>query len=424
MLLLNPSEIHIPKTRLRKDFNPFKIAELAENIASIGILHLPILRGKTLVSGERRFRAMKVLIETNRTFSHGDVEVPKGKIPYTPFESLSDLDARRVELYENIIREDLPWQVVVASQAELHALNLAQNPTQTVEQTVQEIHPDKPVQPMYVKDITILAKHLHLPEVKAAKNIHEARKVLRKTLERDLTNAQRKLVAKKETKHVLIHGSFFKQNLPKNQFSVIIADPPWGIGADKFGVTARDNMVAHAYADDEAYAYDIHDRLANEAFLELTPEEAHLYLFCSMEKFPLWKDVFSAALWTVWPRPIIWYKHFGMLPKPDLGPRYVYETILFANKGNMATNGLFPDVIDVPAVTDRQYGAEKPVEVYRNLLERSATAGDFVLDPFCGSGPVFPAADMQGCMATGVDTNEDGIALAQERINKLGEEEE
>ena len=33
------------------------------------------------------------------------------------------------------------------------------------------------------------------------------------------------------------------------------------------------------------------------------------------------------------------------------------------------------------------HGAQKPVVVYQNLLQRSVRAGDKVLDPFAGTGP-------------------------------------
>ena len=63
--------------------------------------------------------------------------------------------------------------------------------------------------------------------------------------------------------------------------------------------------------------------------------------------------------------------------------------------------------------------AQKPVALYDNLLRRSARAGDYILDPFCGTGPVFPAAHALRCRATGIEIDDVACGIAANRLTAL-----
>jgi len=267
----------------------------------------------------------------------------------------------------------------------------------------------------------IIAENLHRPAVRAAKSATEAEKVLRKELERELLAEQRMRMGAKKSKHTLLHGDFLQlaDTMPSKKYSVIITDPPYGINAGDFGVNVRNAMNTHGYTDTPTYAEALYTFLAEWSFKHFAADEAHIYVFHAIEYFQKWQELFHSVGWDVWPKPLIWYKHTGNIPKPDLGPRHDYEAILFANKGNMAVNAQFSDVIDIANIRDKRHAAEKPVEVYQNLLERSAIAGQEILDPFCGTGTVFEAAQNVGCVATGVELDEATLAIAQERINEL-----
>lgn len=78
---------------------------------------------------------------------------------------------------------------------------------------------------------------------------------------------------------------------------------------------------------------------------------------------------------------------------------------------------IYSDVIVAPIVTDKRHAAQKPVEVYINLLTRSVQPGDTVLDPFAGSGTIFEAASHLQCQAIGWDSDPMCIALCEERLH-------
>jgi DNA modification methylase len=173
--------------------------------------------------------------------------------------------------------------------------------------------------------------------------------------------------------------------------------------------------VSHDYSDDIAYATNCTSLLAREGF-RVTKTNAALYMFCDIKLWSSWCDIFRAVGWYVWPVPLIWNKgNVGSLLGAANGPRHCYEAVLYATKGSRACKTL-SDVISVPSPRAELHAAEKPVELYLDLLSRLAVPGDAILDPFCGSGPVFPAARALHCTATGIELNDAHIATATLRL--------
>lgn len=109
-----------------------------------------------------------------------------------------------------------------------------------------------------------------------------------------------------------------------------------------------------------------------------------------------------------------------MLAKPEYGPRYTYETIMFASKGGKKVTGVYPDVLSHKTVLQPRHAAEKPVAVYMDLLQRSILPGDHVLDPFMGSGVIFPAANALKIRATGIELNDVAYGTAIQRLEEKG----
>ena len=148
-------------------------------------------------------------------------------------------------------------------------------------------------------------------------------------------------------------------------------------------------------------------------------EQAHMYIFFDMRYLSFMRLVLQGVGWYVWHAPIIWSKGNGMLPRPEHAPRRTYESILFCTKGNMPVTKVANDVIILPPVSRLVHGAQKPVELYVELLSRSAFSGFKVLDPFAGSGTVFPAANRLQLEATAINLSPEDHALALSRINEV-----
>lgn len=426
MPLIEATKIIIPEGRHRRKFEKGPLEDLASGITSKGLLHAPVLRndGATLLAGERRLRAVLHIYESGGTFTYNGDPVPAGHIPYTLAGELSPLELEEAELEENILREGLTYQEEAAARARLHKLRseqkAAKGEKQTILDTVNELieHTQSPLHQGTLSDDLIIAEHLDDPDVAAAPSRKEALKVIR----RKATAARNAELAGQfsslESPHKIVNGDCLDwlQGCMAETFDVVCTDPPYGVGADEFGSQAG---ARHEYKDDADSFLDLMNKLWPQ-LARVTKSRAHVYMFCDFRWFSALSDYAKASGFDPWPRPLIWSKSNGMVPKPDFGPRNTYECILFANKGNKNVTGVFSDVLNISSLAAPRFGAEKPAALFRELLRRSVVPADKVLDPFAGACPIIPAANSLSVSAVALELIKEkadfGLTRLEEQI--------
>ncbi len=402
------TDLKINPDRQRKEFKNDTLIELANSIKDRGLLQAPVVRadGVTLVAGERRCKAMYYLHHEKIPFSYNGEPVEWGTLPVVSIADMEPDEIEEAELHENLRRVDLTWQESAAAIARLTEMRRAADPSHTPLDTAKEITTEgESVGTNYGKarEAEMLRDHLDDPDVQAAKSPKDAIKVIRKKLEKE---KREKLAAAHQetmTPHTIINGDMREElvKLPDSTYAVLITDPPYGVDADKFGEQAD---AAHEYEDSIEYALELVGLLAEQSY-RVCKDEAHAYVFCDIRHWPKFSKLFEAAGWYVWQTPLLWAKTNGMLPRPEHGPRRCYEAILYAIKGDRKVNAVFPDIVAVPNVAKPVFGAQKPSDLYKNLLQRSALPGDKVLDTFAGAGPILQAADDTDCIATAIEMN-------------------
>jgi site-specific DNA-methyltransferase (adenine-specific) len=154
-------------------------------------------------------------------------------------------------------------------------------------------------------------------------------------------------------------------------------------------------------------------------------KNAHLYMYCDDETAYVVKPIAEAAGFKYWKR-IVW-------DKMRIGMGYHYrarcEYILFFEKGKRRLQNLgMPDVFDLKedpegyvlecARIHKGYPTEKPVMVSEKLIIQSSLPGEFVVDPFMGSGSVGVAALKHGRVFSGCDVEDEAITLAEQRLTE------
>ena len=425
MELINITDIEVTKdARIRKYFDEARIIDLADDISNVGLLHAPVLRqdSNTLVAGERRFRAIQMLHSGNRPFEYAGATVPHGQIPVTRISSRDEYKLIETELIENLAREDLSWQENSAALAKLHALRTGQNPKHTIQDTATEAT-GKPAEGSAVtktSEAITLAEFLDDADVSGAKTQKEAMKIVKAKAQKKRHEelAKEFNLTKGGIPHDLLQGDAVNllRGLPDNTFDCIISDPPYGVGADTFG---DQQFLRHEYDDSKETWERLMERLASDGY-RVCKAAAHAYIFCDIRHFPSLVQIFESYSWDVWPTPLIWDKgNMGLLPRPEHGPRRCYEAILYAIKGGRKTNAVYHDIIRIPCTTGKdRHAAEKPVDLYVDLLKRTVQPGDVILDPFAGSGPVFPAANRMHCKAVGIELEMANVGICLTRMEE------
>ena len=433
MKLIHKDAIKISPNRQRRLFDEGKLREFSEVIQTQGLLHPIILRVEGddyyLVAGERRYRAIADLYELGGQFRHDGEIIRQNFIPYTLLSDLDPLAAEEAELSENINREALTWQERAAAHARLSNLRKAQAALRgevlpTVADIAIEVRGNADgVNQETTRRELIVARHLDNPLVQAAKTVDEAFKILRKeetaTKHRELgATVGRTFTAEL---HNAVHGDSLDwlASTDAGQFDCILTDPPYGMGADEFGDSGGLAAGAHGYKDSADNFLKIIRVLAPESF-RITKSQAHLYCFCDIDWFQHLKSAFTDAGWQVFRTPLIWYKPSGMrAPWPEHGPQRKYETILYAIKGKRTVLKMAPDLVSYPPDHNLGHAAQKPVDLFVDLLKRTCLPGNSILDPFMGSGTIFPAAHQLKCRAVGVELDQASYGIALARIQNL-----
>lgn len=459
MKTLPLSEIKISPNRQRKEFDLSELNELGESIRKSGLLHALVLRSQGgtftfepgdgsispgsvpptwfLVSGERRLRAISDIYELGGTIRYDNQDVPKGEVPFVDIGDLDELAREEAEFDENTKRANLTWQEEAAAVQRLAAARAkhAGTPvlsTQVVREVARTAVPaaaDLPTGSLGVHQETtrrqiIVSQHLHDPDVQKAKDVNEAFKILRRKEDTDRRIELATTVGKTysaETAHTALNEDAiaWMVKAAAEQFDVICTDPIYGIGADEFGDSGGHAAGPHDYED----TYDLWKKhaqaLAKDGFRICKPQ-AHLYAFCDITRFEEFKDILSDEGWNCFRTPIIWHKPNGnRTPWVDFGPQRKFELILYANKGRKPVTRIYPDLVSYPADENLGHHAQKPVAVYVDLLRRSVAAGDKVLDPFAGSGPVLPAGQELKCKVTAIEIKPASYGICLRRLDLL-----
>lgn len=419
--------------RWRQEFGEDALNQLSDSIETLGLLHAPVVKndGVTLVAGERRWRAVKALASLGKNIRYNGKSIQLGHIPVIRMDDLTERAYKEAELHENLIREDYTWQERAHAVNELHKLREEQaaekGETHTKGDTAKEItdtpkHEKAPSRTsMEVREDLLVSAYMDDVEVRNAPNRKEAFKIVKRKLEQ----AHRAALAKEfdmeklRTPHKALHGDLFEilPKLPAHEYDCIIADPPYGIDAEGF---KNQSAVQHAYQDSEELSNTIIAIIAREG-MRITKFKAHAYVFCDILRFPTVKKIFETYEWYVWRTPFIWWKgpNVGVAPRPEHGPRRTYECILYAIKNDRKVNAIWPDVLDDKHDKTVQYGAHKPPGLYSNLIKRTCLPGDKVLDPCCGTGPIFIAAEENKVVATGIEIGEEGFGYCVARIKHM-----
>jgi len=427
------SSIKIRENRQRREFKEDELRQLAESISTHGLFHPITLSveadGHYLVSGERRLRAITDLHSLGTEFRCDGLNIPTGEVPFVTLGDLGELEREEAELEENVRRVDLNWKDRAAATARLQSLRQRQAnrgdrdaPT-TASLAVETRGSSSGSTHEATRRELIVAQHLKNPEVAGAKTLDEAFKAVKRTEERSKNEALALRVGTTFTAdvHKAINGDsceWLKQSSAE-RFDVILTDPPYGMGADSFGDSGGMAAGAHGYEDSRQYFESLMSDFCVHSFRVAKPQ-AHAYVFCDIDNFFDLRLWMSEAGWDVFRTPLIWHKPNGMrAPWPEGGPFRRYEICLFASKGKRPVTKLYPDLVAYPPDTNLGHAAQKPVDLFLDLLRRSVHPGDTVLDPFSGSGTIFPAAHILKCAATGIELDPASYAIGVKRIEAL-----
>jgi len=273
------------------------------------------------------------------------------------------------------------------------------------------------------------------PELRNAKKkseITKAGKALRK-LEEVMNNVSKHEEALKQHKDLftLVKQDALRHMTAMENASVdiLLTDPIYGIDAATIaqGIGGKTGGITSAgYQIDDSIdkALFYYAVLAKES-IRFCKSNAHGYIFHAPEHFNTVRQLFLDSGWRVHVKPIIWTKReTGQCNVPASWPASCYENVMYIRRdeSRIVKEGQ-PDWIQCDPVVEskRLHPYEKPVPLLSNLLNRVATPGSVVYDPFVGSGSSLEAALIHKCFAIGCELEMEPYASALKRMNDVVE---
>jgi site-specific DNA-methyltransferase (adenine-specific) len=191
------------------------------------------------------------------------------------------------------------------------------------------------------------------------------------------------------------------------------------------GTTARMGFGRNKDATKSEKFYPTIDRgqmrLVIESLDGIMPPNTHTYIMADIEYMPIilgWVRETGKFSWN-YSKPLVWDKvNAGM----GYHWRATHEYIVMLEKGKRRLNDLGKqDILRHKRVTGG-YPTEKPFGLIEDLVLNSSNEGDWVLDPFCGSGTTASVCAKHNRNCVTIDISEEAISAATIRVNSINEE--
>jgi adenine-specific DNA-methyltransferase len=225
--------------------------------------------------------------------------------------------------------------------------------------------------------------------------------------------------------NIILHGDSrtLAEKIKVRPINCILTDPPYGM---KFRSNMSSTPEGKALAREIANDGDLDDalNLFRAVMRPLIPKmapDADLYVFTRWDLMEPWKRCIEDMGLPV-PMQLIWNKADPGMGDLEGSWGCGYEVILFAKRGRRKIKYRRGAVIECDKVPPGKmvHPTEKPVKLLKTLLDMSTDPGDFVVDPFSGSGAVSVAAKELGRDSLAMDIDPEYVKVGTERLTQEG----
>ena len=414
---VNLKDIKRGALRYRQDFS---LDSLVESIKEKGILQpITLTADLQLLAGERRVRAAEL----------AGLE----KIPALIRKIDGEIDAREIELMENLERADFTWQEKAAGLADLDRLYKEKDFDWSGRKTAALVG----------GSTANIARQLELsrfmevmPELKEEKTFDDAYKLLNKfksqvvvddlhekqqaTIkaaedaidESTLTTGMSKATAvrlRQADANYRVQDTFLglAELRSEGHIHLIECDPPYGIELNKVKGSkdsAANNIDSYNEIEPDKYTAFL-GTLATELYRVAGPNCWLIFWFG-----PTWHNEVKVSLqkagWHVDDIPAVWTKPQGQTLQPQMYLARGYEPFFLCRKGNphMAKPGRLNVFDFAPTAPSKKYHpTERPLPLIEELMNTLTIPTQVVLVPFLGSGATLRACYRKGLSGFGFD---------------------
>lgn len=228
--------------------------------------------------------------------------------------------------------------------------------------------------------------------------------------------------------HDIWHGDSIelcKRFQAKKMVNCVITDPPFGVdNLSNMAVTEAGKKYARKIANDESPEVAIKTfKAVMDSLLPATVDDADCYVFTSYQVLSDWlvmTDEFMPKHGFQRKAVLVWEKDGPGMGDLECPWGMGCEFILFFQKGRRPKSSKRRNsVLHVPQLRPNQliHPHEKPGPLLEGLIKASTEPGDFIVDPFGGSGSLVRAARNCDRNAVAIEYDEENYKLAKEKLD-------
>lgn len=216
---------------------------------------------------------------------------------------------------------------------------------------------------------------------------------------------------------------YYLKDIPDDSIDLIVTDPPYkttarGNAGNSGGMLQKDvnlkgKVFTHNDIDCEQYAPE---------FYRILKDGSHCYVMTNHINLIHMLNTFTNAGFH-FIKSLIWDKGNKIM-----GQYYMsqFEYILFFRKGRgiPINNCGTSDILSIPNIKLKSsdgtnlHDTEKPVALYKILIDNSTKSNDIVMDPFMGIGGAGVACKELGRRFIGIEIDNKYFSTAEKRINQ------
>jgi len=208
------------------------------------------------------------------------------------------------------------------------------------------------------------------------------------------------------------------ESLEDGCIDVVLTDPPYGISYKSNRSMYDDAITKRGLLNDgKDEAFNLLEKTC-KVLSRKSADNSHLYFFCSWNVFSDFERIIS-KYFTI-KTPLVWDK--GNKGSGDLENDWGNQTelVIYCTKGKKLINNRRGNVLNVSRLHTSKmvHPTQKPVELLKQILEVSILEGDFVVDPFMGSGSTIKACNILNIKSLGIELDKEMFITANNFINE------
>jgi len=228
--------------------------------------------------------------------------------------------------------------------------------------------------------------------------------------------------------HILGCGSsldkaFVDKVIGENKIRCILCDPPYGVayvegkqGFNQIGKATNKKIAGDQVQTEEEYA------LFTKGYLDIvTPHlESYnaFYIFNADQMFSALKTGIKQAEY-YYSQMLIWVKNTVVLGRKDYLPMHELIAYGWYGRHKMERSKAKSVIFHPKPASSKLHPTMKPIGLLRKLIPNSTKTGEFIYDPFGGSGSTLIACEHLGRRCIMIELDENYCDIIKQRYEKL-----